>query len=476
MNGSTSRHAVGVCLVMLAVAVPLGAQETATESGLPASALSAYTPPACVAGVPFADVTCTTPYDGWIEQFARDGITGGCGGGNYCPSIAVTRDQMAVFIERAMRGTAHWPPHVANAWPVKASDGSPDSTASATALVAAVASIPTSGTDAPSWSNPWLVKIGPGVYDLGSSSLAIPDYVAVEGAGRGVTVIQSTGSDVSGSATVTASSLLELRDLSIKNTGAAAYATALMISGNGAMVRRVDMTVQSASSSSRGIYLIGSGLTIEDSTMTVSSSGSGSIYGVLTGAGTSLTVNRAALTLGVQGTGSGAAFSVDGSFTGRNVNVKSNFYGNTTATISGVMASGSVDLRDSYIFAGCAGNVAPANGVSGGTSMTLFNVDLGSWRLGNASCTCTGANFSNAYGSIRASSIQGYNIGVATSGATAARTVYVDDSFVSSITNGASYTTHVGATRLTYGTSNSGTLTCAGVYTSSGTFYANTCP
>ncbi len=66
-----------------------------------------------MAGVPFADVTCTTPYDAWIEQFARDGVTGGCGGGNYCPGTAVTRDQMAVFIERAMRGTGNWPAHVA---------------------------------------------------------------------------------------------------------------------------------------------------------------------------------------------------------------------------------------------------------------------------------------------------------------------------------------------------------------------------
>ena len=36
----------------------------------------------------------------WIEQLAREGITGGCGGGKYCPSAVVTRDQMAVFLVR----------------------------------------------------------------------------------------------------------------------------------------------------------------------------------------------------------------------------------------------------------------------------------------------------------------------------------------------------------------------------------------
>jgi hypothetical protein len=32
------------------------------------------------------------------------GITTGCGGGKYCPSQTVTRDQMAVFLARAFLG------------------------------------------------------------------------------------------------------------------------------------------------------------------------------------------------------------------------------------------------------------------------------------------------------------------------------------------------------------------------------------
>ena len=69
-----------------------------------------YTPPACVPGVPFIDVTCTTGFDPWIEQFGADGISAGCGGGKYCPGTPVTRDQMAVFIEKAIRGTLAWSP------------------------------------------------------------------------------------------------------------------------------------------------------------------------------------------------------------------------------------------------------------------------------------------------------------------------------------------------------------------------------
>ena len=36
----------------------------------------------------------------WIEQLAAEGITSGCGGGNYCPDNPVTRAQMAVFLVR----------------------------------------------------------------------------------------------------------------------------------------------------------------------------------------------------------------------------------------------------------------------------------------------------------------------------------------------------------------------------------------
>ncbi len=36
----------------------------------------------------------------WIEQLAAEGITAGCGGGNYCPESFVTRAQMAVFLVR----------------------------------------------------------------------------------------------------------------------------------------------------------------------------------------------------------------------------------------------------------------------------------------------------------------------------------------------------------------------------------------
>jgi hypothetical protein len=54
-------------------------------------------PPLCNVPV-FGDVPATSPFCPWIEELARRGVVGGCGGGNYCPLDPVTREQMSVFI------------------------------------------------------------------------------------------------------------------------------------------------------------------------------------------------------------------------------------------------------------------------------------------------------------------------------------------------------------------------------------------
>ena len=58
---------------------------------------SAYAPPACASN-PFTDVACPGTFTNWIQQLVAEGITGGCGGGYYCPTSPVTRGQMAVFL------------------------------------------------------------------------------------------------------------------------------------------------------------------------------------------------------------------------------------------------------------------------------------------------------------------------------------------------------------------------------------------
>jgi hypothetical protein len=60
-----------------------------------------YLPEPCATPV-FADVPAASPFCRWIEELARRGVVSGCGGGNYCPTAAVTREQMAVFVLRTL--------------------------------------------------------------------------------------------------------------------------------------------------------------------------------------------------------------------------------------------------------------------------------------------------------------------------------------------------------------------------------------
>ena len=69
-----------------------------------------YVPPACTPGF-FDDVPCPgSAFAPWIQALANLGITGGCGGNNYCPGSPVRRDQMAVFLLKAEHGSTYVPP------------------------------------------------------------------------------------------------------------------------------------------------------------------------------------------------------------------------------------------------------------------------------------------------------------------------------------------------------------------------------
>ncbi len=58
----------------------------------------------------FNDVPCSSGFARWINELANRGVTAGCGGGNYCPSDPATRGQMAVFLLVTKEGSAYSPP------------------------------------------------------------------------------------------------------------------------------------------------------------------------------------------------------------------------------------------------------------------------------------------------------------------------------------------------------------------------------
>jgi parallel beta-helix repeat protein len=75
-----------------------------------------YVPPVCT-GTLFSDVPCPSTFANWIEALAAEGITGGCGTGIYCPQSPVRRDQMAVFLLKAEHGPSYTPPACTGVFP-----------------------------------------------------------------------------------------------------------------------------------------------------------------------------------------------------------------------------------------------------------------------------------------------------------------------------------------------------------------------
>jgi hypothetical protein len=67
-----------------------------------------YTPPTC-RGM-FTDTLCPGPFTDWVEELAAEGITAGCGDRVFCPDAPVTRQEMAVFLLKTVHGPSYVPP------------------------------------------------------------------------------------------------------------------------------------------------------------------------------------------------------------------------------------------------------------------------------------------------------------------------------------------------------------------------------
>jgi hypothetical protein len=58
-------------------------------------------PNLCVGGSPFTDVPTNSPFCPHIKRAQQLGITQGCTATTYCPATNVNRAQMAIFLTRA---------------------------------------------------------------------------------------------------------------------------------------------------------------------------------------------------------------------------------------------------------------------------------------------------------------------------------------------------------------------------------------
>ena len=102
-------------------------------------------------------------------------------------------------------------------------------------------------------NNPYLIKLGPGIYDIGTSSLQMKQYVDMEGSGENTTII--TGHiDSYTSGVVQGASNAEIRFLTVRNTGGGSYAIAIYNTSASPKITNVTASASGGRCNNYGVY------------------------------------------------------------------------------------------------------------------------------------------------------------------------------------------------------------------------------
>lgn len=147
--------------------------------------------------------------------------------------------------------------------------------ASGTALQAALA-----GIASPSATNRWLLKIEPGIYDVGSTSLQMRSWVDIEGSGMGVTTIRGSVADPY-SATIHGANDAELRLLTVEASDISTTAIAMANYEASPRIYRVRFSTTGNGTHAWGVRNVNSATLIEECEITVTSTGSAVAYGLV---------------------------------------------------------------------------------------------------------------------------------------------------------------------------------------------------
>jgi hypothetical protein len=298
-----------------------------------------------------------------------------------------------------------------------------------TALLSAMTTI---SNASPSAANPWLLKLEPGNYDLGSSALVLKPYVDLEGSGEGTTTISSTIVSTSfppAQGTLVMASNTEARFVRLLNSGNKdtsyiSYNTAILVGSGMSNVRVIHVTTNVLGGNrSYGFFNDGGTVTIKDS----------SLYGWGGSDGYGLINNTASATLTLQN----SALSANGGYAyglhnkGGTANVL-----NSTLNADGVTKAqsqayglynadgGTSNIQNSGLFSSAvassvglfidSGSVTVKNSIMSGSASNGYGVDnnngtvgigasqlSGSSGLANGTVTCV-ASYNASYAALSA--------------------------------------------------------------------------
>lgn len=283
----------------LCVAAALGVALAA----IPAAAAE-FVPAACQSS-PFLDVPFNQPFCAWIQQLKSDDISAGCGGGNFCPEAPVTRQQAAAMFERMMRGSTHWEPWrgaLHRTLIVNPVVDQLDTHASGLRLQEILNEI--GAINDASATNPYLIKLEPGVYDLQGAGINLLPFVDLEGSGEGVSIIRGARSGP----VVFGADDVELRSLTIENLGNGSNSYGINISGDTIRMLHVTVRASGGTSSSIAIVQAGNGTELDEVTAIAQAGGVASATAI-TIAGSPNLVGVVAQSTSAGGTASGVSAS-----------------------------------------------------------------------------------------------------------------------------------------------------------------------
>jgi hypothetical protein len=284
-------------------------------------------------------------------------------------------------------------------------------------IQAALASIPTTGLSAPSGLNPYLIYVAPGVY---TEQVTMKSFVDIQGSGELTTRITFTGGSGTNTSTLLGANNAELRFLTVENTGGTSYAIAIINKSTSPRLTNITASA-SGGTYNYGVYNFGNSASMTNVTASASG-GTGINYGVYnTGANPTMT--------------------------------------NVTASASGATSQ----------------NFGVFNTSSSSPTMTNVIASAGE------GVSSTGVENVNSSATINNSVISGIYCGIYNYGSSGDNTVVVNNSQIigpTTISTYSFFTIRIGNSQLSGGavdTHSGGTITCAGVYDESFTFYPSTC-
>lgn len=183
----------------------------------------------------------------------------------------------------------------------------PDSAVNGTNLLATLSLI---GGLSPSATKPFLLKLEPGVYDLGSNLLNMLPYVQLEGSGEDATKITAPGQPSPNSGVINGANNTEVRYLTVESRAGNIFSTAIY-AGNGInntfKLNHITVQVNGDTTNGNGIGIYNnSGSPLIDSvTVSVANTAtSGGAYGIFNNA-SSAEIKNSRVQVQVGGTGTG---------------------------------------------------------------------------------------------------------------------------------------------------------------------------